>query len=128
MIYAVSIRCEEAKQALLSEDTIYTVEFISDRPVTRDTIPVRTLVPIKDMPVPAFGVEYIFAQTVTLHANRSVIPYRSLEESLGDSTVAAIVGPADVRITVTGPLVKNKVEALAKGYYGKGVKYEKTDR
>lgn len=117
MIYAVSIRCEIQAQGPLSEDILYTVEFISDIPVTKDTIQVRTLVPIKDMPVPTFGADYIFAQTVTLHVHKPVQAYKAFNDVFPIEEL--IPGIQEERITVTGPLVRNKVEALAKGYYGR---------
>jgi hypothetical protein len=115
MIYAVSISTEETRNNPASEDSIYTVEFVSDTPITQDTVKVGTLVPIKDMPVPTFGVEYIFAQTVTVHVQRDAQTYKTL----GDFTEERMPGRMIERVTVTGPLVRNKVEAMARGFYGR---------
>jgi hypothetical protein len=117
MIYPVSI-CYTEKPGVLSvaetEDIIYEVEFVSDTPITQDTIEVGTLVPIKGVPVPR-RAEYIFAQTVTLHTERPLQTYNEL----GDFKMYVEAGRYIERITVTGPLVRNKVEAMAKGYYGR---------
>jgi hypothetical protein len=114
MIYAVSIATENKPGVPVSEDDIYTVEFVSDVSITQDTVKIGTLVPIKEMPN-NLNADYIFAQTVTLHTERQMQIHKTLSGFIEER----VPGIPIERLTVTGPLVKNKVEAMARGYYGR---------
>ena len=112
MMHALSI-CYTGN-TLSDGEEIYEVVFISDNCPDKDDVQVNSLIKLSGLPLEDPDAEYIFAQTVERLVHRPFIQSKTLS-----GFTIEIPGYQEERVVVKGPLVKNKVEALARGFFGR---------